>query len=154
MTTSQGDAKPAKPSSDTAMKSANDDITMDDGKSPAIPTGQLRSEVVAQCDPCASIQVEPRPAAIYMVEQARPVVPNMLSRVQPLAAHPASSSSPTPSAYHHRQHHHHQSLFSAPRASSGAQIHPAASYPHFHHLPTRPQEYQRTSSLLTRIKPI
>ncbi|PLW33618.1 hypothetical protein PCANC_23914 [Puccinia coronata f. sp. avenae] len=122
MTTSQGDAKPAKPSSDTAMKSADDDITMDDGESPVIPTG--------------------------------PVVPNMLSRVQPLAAHPASSLFPTPSAYHHCQHHHHQSLFSAPRASSGAQIHPAASYPHFHHLPTCPQEYQRTSSLLARIKSI
>ncbi|PLW30126.1 hypothetical protein PCANC_21092 [Puccinia coronata f. sp. avenae] len=148
MTTSQGDAKASKPSSDTAIKSADEDITMDDGESPVIPTGRLRSEVVAQCDPRASIQVEPRPAAIYLAERAKPVVPNMLSRVQPLAAHPISSSSTPSSAYHH------QSLFSAPRASGGAPIHPAASYPHFHHLPTRPQEYQRTSSLLARIKPI
>ncbi|WAR58450.1 hypothetical protein PtB15_5B684 [Puccinia triticina] len=54
------------------MKADDNDVTMEDGEAPIVPTGRLRSEAVAQCDPRASIQVEPRQSAVYQVEHARP----------------------------------------------------------------------------------
>jgi len=153
MTTSQVDTRPSKPMPDTPMQSSDNDITMEDGESPIVPTGRLRSEVVAQCDPRASIQVEPRPAAIYQVEQPKPaksIIPNMLSRVQPLSH---SSTQPVSFSVHHHHRQHPQALVSGHRGTFG-QIHPA-NHPQFHHLPKRPQEHNHNSnSLLARIKPI
>lgn len=75
------------------------DVVMGDAESAApviVPTGRLRSEVVAQCDPRASIQVEPKPAPVYQLQQPLPAKPasrNMLSRVQPLTSDPSSFQS-------------------------------------------------------------
>ncbi|KAI7955166.1 hypothetical protein MJO28_005566 [Puccinia striiformis f. sp. tritici] len=134
-TTTTISSKPSITSHPTAtMKVDNGgqdiDVDMADVEEvPIIPTGRLRSEVVAQCDPRASIQIEPKPAPIYEIEQVdrrrgflpkKPsaptpmmmsmmmIPPNMLSRVQPSSNphhhhhHNFSSKSPVYSTHHSR----------------------------------------------------
>ncbi|EFP92577.1 hypothetical protein PGT21_036575 [Puccinia graminis f. sp. tritici] len=149
------DFKTLKSAADAAKKAEeNHDVAMEDGDTGIVPTGCLRSEAVAQCDPRASIQVEPRPPAIYQLEHPKPaqsIKPNnlLMNRVQPLAR---PTSQPLLSSSSNR-HHPAQSLFSAPRNSAfGKPLHSS----HLNHSHNRNHHihHSGSKSLLARIKPI